>query len=213
VQSTDFDFEDRQVSVGISCARERLQVFRVPPEKFTANSLLFTVLEARSVVFGHYSTIYRQSQKIHCKFRCYRSRAKASLRYTRLSLAPTGGQPTMPTLISQPTRIEAAGTRPKLIDEYIGRVNSKNVNASVAHMRSPAGWQEPGQRPEFDEFTVVLKGLVRVRHENGAIDVRAGQAVIAYKGEWVQYSTPEGAEYIAVCMPAFSPATVHRDAE
>jgi ethanolamine utilization protein EutQ len=119
----------------------------------------------------------------------------------------------MPTLISQPTRIEAAGTKPKLIDEYIGRVNSNSVNASVAHMRSPAGWQEPGQRPEFDEFTLVLKGLVRVGHENGAIDVRAGQAVIAHKGEWVQYSTPEGAEYIAVCMPAFSPATVHRDAE
>jgi ethanolamine utilization protein EutQ len=119
----------------------------------------------------------------------------------------------MPTLISQPTRIEAAGTKPKLIDEYIGRVNSNSVNASVAHMRSPAGWQEPGQRPEFDEFTLVLKGLVRVGHENGAIDVRAGQAVIAHKGEWVQYSTPEGAEYIAVCMPAFSPATVQRDAE
>jgi len=117
----------------------------------------------------------------------------------------------VPTLISQPTRIEAAGTKPKLIDEYVGRVNSKNQNASVAHMRSPAGWEEPGQRPEFDECTLVLKGMVRVKHEGGAIDVRAGQAVIAEKGEWIQYSTPEGAEYIAVCVPAFCPNTVHRD--
>jgi len=118
----------------------------------------------------------------------------------------------VPTLISQPTRIQAAGTKPKLIDEYIGRVNSKTQAASVAHMRSPAGWEEPGQRPEFDEFTVVLKGMLRVTHASGSIDVHSGQAVIAHKGEWIQYSTPEGAEYIAVCVPAFSLETVHRDA-
>lgn len=119
----------------------------------------------------------------------------------------------MPTLIASPTRIEAAGNKPKLIDEYIGRVNSKSDAASVAHMRSPGGWQEPGQTPEFDEFTVVLKGVLRVEHRGGAIDVAAGQAVIAHKGEWVRYSTPgeEGAEYIAVCLPAFSPGSVHRD--
>ena len=117
----------------------------------------------------------------------------------------------LPTLISEPTRIQAAGTEPKLIDEYIGRVNSKTGIASVAHMRSPAGWEEPGQRPEFDEFTIVLKGTVRVKHQNGTLNVSAGQAVIAHKGEWIQYSTPEGAEYIAVCIPAFSPETVHRD--
>jgi ethanolamine utilization protein EutQ len=117
----------------------------------------------------------------------------------------------LPTLISQPTRIEAAGTKPKIIDEYIGRVNSKTDAASVAHMRSPAGWEEPAQRPEFDEFTVVLKGMVRVKHDGGVLEVNAGQAVIARKGEWIQYSTPEGAEYIAVCLPAFSPQTVHRE--
>jgi ethanolamine utilization protein EutQ (cupin superfamily) len=119
----------------------------------------------------------------------------------------------MPTLIAQPTRIEAAGNKPKLIDEFVGRVNSRTEALSVAHMRSPSGWVEPGQTPEFDEFTIVLKGLLRVRHHGGVLDVRAGQAVIAHKGEWVQYSTPEpdGAEYIAVCLPAFSPATVHRD--
>lgn len=119
----------------------------------------------------------------------------------------------MPTLISSPTRITAAGNKPKLIDEYIGRVNSKTDRASVAHMRSPSGWVEPGQTPEFDEFTVVLKGMLRVNHKNGSIDVHAGQAVIAHRGEWVQYSTPgdDGAEYIAVCLPAFSPGTVHRD--
>jgi ethanolamine utilization protein EutQ len=120
---------------------------------------------------------------------------------------------TMPTLISQPTRIEAAGNKPKLIDEYIGRINSATASASVAHMRSPQGWQEPGQRPEFDEFTVVLRGMLRVEHCDGALEVRAGQAVIAHKGEWIRYATPEadGAEYIAVCLPAFSPDTVHRD--
>lgn len=117
----------------------------------------------------------------------------------------------LPILISQPTRVEAAGTKPKVIDEYIGRVNSKTQSVSVAHMRSPAGWEEPGQRPEFDEFTVVLRGMMRVKHEGGVLEVHAGQAVIAGKGEWIQYSTPEGAEYIAVCAPAFSPETVHRD--
>lgn len=119
----------------------------------------------------------------------------------------------MPTLIAQPTRIEAAGNKPKVIDEYIGRVNSGTSAASVAHMRSPEGWVEPGQTPEFVEFTVVLKGLLRVQHKAGSLDVRAGQGVITSPGEWVQYSTPEpgGAEYIAVCVPAFSPQTVHRD--
>ena len=119
----------------------------------------------------------------------------------------------MPTLITQPIRIEAAGNRPKLIEEYIGRVNSQTSATSVAHMRSPAGWVEPGQTPEFDEFTVVLRGMLRVEHLHGSIDVAAGQAVITHKGEWVRYSTPgeDGAEYIAVCVPAFSPDTVHRD--
>ncbi len=119
----------------------------------------------------------------------------------------------MPTLIPHPTRIEAAGNKPKLIDEYVGRVNSKTSAASVAHMRSPGGWVEPGQTPEFDEFTIVLKGMLRVEHKAGVLDVRAGQAVIAHAGEWIRYSTPgeDGAEYIAVCMPAFSMDTVHRD--
>ncbi len=119
----------------------------------------------------------------------------------------------MPTLIPKPTRIEAAGNKPKLIDEYIGRVNSGNSEASIAHMRSPAGWVEPGQTPEFTEFTIVLKGMLRVTHRNGVLDVQAGQAVVTQPGEWIQYSTPEpeGAEYIAVCLPAFSPSTVHRD--
>ena len=119
----------------------------------------------------------------------------------------------MPTLISEPTRIEAAGNKPKLIDEFIGRVNSDHNQISIAHMRSPGGWTEPGQTPNFEEFTIVLKGLLRVTHREGALDVRAGQAVVTHPGEWVQYSTPEpdGAEYIAVCLPAFSPDTVHRD--
>lgn len=119
----------------------------------------------------------------------------------------------MPTLISQPTRIQAAGNKPKIIDEYIGRVNSKTAAASVAHMRSPQGWLEPGQTPEFDEFTIVLKGSLRVEHKGGVLNVRAGQAVAAEAGEWVRYSTPEegGAEYIALCLPAFSMETVHRD--
>jgi ethanolamine utilization protein EutQ len=119
----------------------------------------------------------------------------------------------VPIHIASPTRIAPAGNKPKLIDEYIGRVTSSTSQASVAHMRSPSGWQEPGQTPDFDEFTVVLKGMLKVEHEGGAIEVRAGQAVIARRGEWIRYSTPEpeGAEYIAVCVPAFSPDTVHRD--
>lgn len=120
----------------------------------------------------------------------------------------------MPTLIPNATRIEAAGNKPKLIDEYIGRINSNESRLSVARMQSPSGWVEPGQTPEFDEFTIVLKGLLRVKHAAGEIDVLPGQAIITHAGEWVQYSTPEpsGAEYIAVCLPAFSPQTVHRDA-
>jgi mannose-6-phosphate isomerase-like protein (cupin superfamily) len=119
----------------------------------------------------------------------------------------------MPTLIPQPTRIQAAGNKPKVIDEYVGRINTKTSIASVAHMRSPQGWVEPGQTPEFDEFTIVLKGMLRVEHQAGSLDVCAGQAVITRAGEWVCYSTPEdgGAEYIAVCLPAFSMETVHRD--
>lgn len=119
----------------------------------------------------------------------------------------------MPTLIAAPTRVEAAGNKPKLIDEYVGRVNTGTGDTSVAHMRSPGGWQEPGQTPEFDEFTVVLRGRLRVEYHGGQFDVQAGQAVIAQRGEWVRYSTPEpeGAEYIAVCLPAFSIGTVHRD--
>ena len=119
----------------------------------------------------------------------------------------------MPTLIPQPTRIQAAGNKPKLIDEYVGRVNSKTTATSVAYMRSPQGWLEPGQTPEFDEFTIVLKGMLRVEHKDGSLDVNAGQAVIAHAGEWIRYSTPQdgGAEYIAVCLPAFAMETVHRD--
>jgi mannose-6-phosphate isomerase-like protein (cupin superfamily) len=119
-----------------------------------------------------------------------------------------------PTLITQATRIAAAGTKPKLIDEYIGRVNSSHAAVSVAHMHSPQGWSEPGQTPEFDEFTVVLRGMLRVKSQTGELDVHASQAVVTPAGEWVQYSTPnaDGAEYIAVCLPAFSPDTVHRDA-
>ena len=121
--------------------------------------------------------------------------------------------PLVPTHIPSPTRIVAAGSPPKSIEEYVGRVNSGTAAVSVAHMRSPSGWVEPGQTPAFDEYTVVLAGMLRVRHAGGTIDVRAGEAVIAHRGEWVQYSSPgpEGAEYIAVCVPAFSPETVHRD--
>src|SRR5580698_2863178 len=114
----------------------------------------------------------------------------------------------MPTLIEKPTRIEAAGTKPKIIEEFVGRVNSKTSGVSIAHMRSPAGWLEPGQTPEFDEYTVVLSGMLRVAYRGGTTDVRVGQAVITRAGEWIQYSTPDGAEYIAVCLPAFTPATV-----
>ena len=119
----------------------------------------------------------------------------------------------MPTLIAQPTVIAAAGNKPKKIEEFVGHVNSKTSDLSVAKMTSPSGWVEPGQTPEFDEYTIVLKGMLRVTSRSGAIDVRAGQAVIAHAGEWVQYSTPEpdGAEYVAICLPAFSPAAVHRD--
>src|SRR5450631_2191065 len=123
------------------------------------------------------------------------------------------GRRTVPTFIAKPTRVEAAGNKPKLIDEYVGRVNSATTATSVAHMRSPGGWQEPGQTPQFDEFTVVLRGVLRVEYAEGSLDVPAGKAVIAHKGEWVRYSTPnpDGAEYIAVCVPAFSPDTVRRD--
>ena len=119
----------------------------------------------------------------------------------------------MPTLIDQPSVIEAAGNKPKRIEEFIGRVNSKTDGVSVARMKSPSGWVEPGQTPEFDEFTVVLKGALKVESHTESLEVKAGQAVITPSGEWVRYSTPgpEGAEYIAVCLPAFSMATVHRD--
>ncbi|HEY4639917.1 MAG TPA: cupin [Thermoanaerobaculia bacterium] len=117
----------------------------------------------------------------------------------------------MPKHITSPKVIEAAGNKPKRIEEYVGRVNSDTAEVSVARMQSPAGWVEPGQTPEFDEYTVVLRGTLRVTSRDGVIDVAAGQAVITPAGEWVQYSTPEGAEYVAVCLPAFSPATVHRD--
>lgn len=119
----------------------------------------------------------------------------------------------MPHLIEAPTRVEAVGNRPKLIDEYVGRVNTDEDRLSIAHMRSPAGWIEPGQRPDFDEYTVVLRGTLRVDFEGGSFEVAAGRAVLVRGGEWVRYSSPhdDGAEYIAVCLPAFSPATVHRD--
>ena len=119
----------------------------------------------------------------------------------------------MPTLIAAPTIIAAAGNKPKQIEEYAGRVNSGHSQVSVARMVAPGGWEEPGQRPEFEEITLVLQGLVRVEHEGGTLDVRAGQAVVAHPGEWVRYSCPEpdGAEYVAVCLPAFAPDTVHRD--
>jgi mannose-6-phosphate isomerase-like protein (cupin superfamily) len=119
----------------------------------------------------------------------------------------------MPTLIPRPTVVHAAGNKPKLIEEYVGRVNSHTTSVSVARMRSPGGWVEPGQTPEFNEYTLVLKGMLRVTTRDGVLDVQAGQAVITHAGEWVQYSTPdaEGAEYVAVCLPAFAPDTVHRD--
>jgi len=119
----------------------------------------------------------------------------------------------MPILIKTPTIISAAGNKPKEIREYIGRMNSATDALSIARMKSPGGWIEPGQRPEFDEYTLVLRGLLRVKTKDGMLDVREGEAVIVHSGEWVQYSTPEaeGAEYVAVCLPAFSPDTVHRD--
>jgi mannose-6-phosphate isomerase-like protein (cupin superfamily) len=119
----------------------------------------------------------------------------------------------MPIHIKGPTIIKAAGNKPKVIEEFVGRVNSKTATLSIARMKSPSGWVEPGQTPEFDEYTVVLQGLLRVLTKNGSHDVKAGEAIMTNKGEWVQYSTPgpEGAEYIAVCLPAFSPESVHRD--
>ena len=120
----------------------------------------------------------------------------------------------MPTFIQQPSIVQAAGNKPKIIEEYVGRVNSKTESLSVARMKSPSGWVEPGQTPDFDEYTLVLRGTLRVTSHNGSTDVHAGEAVIAHRGEWVQYSTPgpEGAEYVAVCLPAFSMDSVHRDA-
>ena len=117
----------------------------------------------------------------------------------------------MPELITTPSRVEAAGTKPKLIDEFVGRVNTGEGRVSIARMRSPAGWVEPGQRPEFDEWTLVIDGALHVEHEGGTLEVGAGQAVLATAGEWVRYSTPDGAQYVSVCLPAFGPDTVHRD--
>ena len=119
----------------------------------------------------------------------------------------------MPTFIQQPSIVQAAGNKPKIIEEYVGRVNSQTEGVSVARMKSPSGWVEPGQTPEFEEYTLVLRGTLRVTTKSGSMDVHAGQAVIVPKGEWVQYSTPgaDGAEYVAVCLPAFSRDTVHRD--
>jgi quercetin dioxygenase-like cupin family protein len=120
----------------------------------------------------------------------------------------------MPKFIASPTVIKAAGNMPKVIEEFVGHVNSSTAVVSIARMKSPVGWVEPGQTPEFDEYTVVLRGLLRVATQTDVYDVKAGQAIITHRGEWVQYSTPEqgGAEYIAICVPAFSPETVHRDA-
>jgi mannose-6-phosphate isomerase-like protein (cupin superfamily) len=119
----------------------------------------------------------------------------------------------MPTLVTAPSIVQAVGNKPKQIQEFVGRANTADARLSIARMQSPGGWKEPGQRPEFLEVTIMLRGMVRVEHASGVIDVRAGQAIIAEPGEWVRYSTPdpEGAEYIAVCLPAFSPDTVHRD--
>jgi mannose-6-phosphate isomerase-like protein (cupin superfamily) len=119
----------------------------------------------------------------------------------------------VPKLIERPAKIAAQGNKPKLIEEFVGRVNTKSGALSIARMHSPSGWVEPGQRPEFDEYTIVIDGVLRVEHEGGALDVHAGQAVLASKGEWIRYSSPgpDGAHYIAICLPAFSPETVHRD--
>ena len=118
----------------------------------------------------------------------------------------------MPTLIERPTRIAAAGNKPKLIDEFVGHVNNGERRLSAAIMNSPAGWEEPGQRPEFDEYTLVLEGAIDIEHAGGVLHVAAGQGVLAKAGEWVRYKTPGGARYLAICLPAFSPDTVHRDA-
>jgi mannose-6-phosphate isomerase-like protein (cupin superfamily) len=120
----------------------------------------------------------------------------------------------MPTLITDPTVIEAAGNKPKLIEEFVGRINTGSITVSIARMKSPDGWVEPGQRPEFDEYTLVLRGKLRVTTESEVVDVLPNQAIVVHAGEWVQYSTPDdgGAEYIAICLPAFSMETVHRDA-
>jgi mannose-6-phosphate isomerase-like protein (cupin superfamily) len=133
---------------------------------------------------------------------------------TAVSGRPIEEEP-MPRLIDRPTVVPAVGNKPKRIEEYAGRVNSGHDAVSIARMVSPAGWVEPGQRPEFEEITVVLKGMLRVEHEGGALDVHAGQAVVAGPGEWVRYSSPgpDGAEYVAICLPAFSMGTVHRDAD
>lgn len=119
----------------------------------------------------------------------------------------------MPLIINKPEIVEAAGNKPKIIEEYFGRVNSQTEEVSIAKMVSPGGWVEPGQTPEFDEYTIILKGVLQVKTKDNVILLKAGEAVVTYKGEWVQYSTPtdEGAEYVAVCLPAFSPLTVHRD--
>ena len=131
------------------------------------------------------------------------------------SIRPVRHAGGMPELVEKPTRVAAAGEPPKTIEEFIGAVNTGNRDVSIAHMRSPSGWREPGQRPEFDEYTLVLNGELLVEHEGGQLTVRAGQAVLAKRGEWVRYSSPgpEGAEYISVCIPAFTPDTVHRDDE
>jgi len=119
-----------------------------------------------------------------------------------------------PTLIGQPSIVEAAGNKPKIIREFVGRVNSATSDLSIAQMQSPGGWVEPGQTPEFDEYTLVLRGTLRVSHRAGELGVTHGQTVLAHAGEWVQYSTPgdDGADYVSVCLPAFSPDLVHRDA-
>jgi len=121
----------------------------------------------------------------------------------------------VPKIIAAPSIVAAAGTKPKRIEEFVGRINSGDANVSIARMTSPGGWTEPGQRPEFEEITLVLRGVLRVEHQGGTFDVRAGQAVVTAPGEWIRYSTPElgGAEYVAICIPAFSPDSVHRDAE
>jgi mannose-6-phosphate isomerase-like protein (cupin superfamily) len=129
------------------------------------------------------------------------------------ALANAAEESSMPQLIPAPTRVAAAGNPPKRIDEYVGRVNTQSAEVSIAHMRSPGGWTEPRQRPEFTEYTIVLAGMLRVEHDGGTFDVQAGQGVIARPGEAVRYSTPlpEGADYVAICLPAFAPETVHRE--